>query len=82
MLPSAGGGLTVKAIERKEGLDCMRSARLGPVEMEGPEWLDREKAREDPEAGKERGLKGGGKQITLDPEQFARAHMRPGAGRS
>ena len=32
-----------------------------PVELEGPEWLDGEKAREDPEAGQERGLRGGGK---------------------
>ena len=29
MLPSVGGGLTVRAIERKEGLECTRSARLG-----------------------------------------------------
>ena len=31
-----------------------------PVELEGPEWLDGEKARDDPEAGQERGLRGGG----------------------
>ena len=53
-----------------------------PVELEGPEWLDGEKAREDPEAGQERGLRGGGQQSTLDPEQVARAPRRPGAGRS
>ena len=28
-----------------------------PVELEGPEWLDGEKARDDPEAGQERELK-------------------------
>jgi hypothetical protein len=26
-----------------------------PVELEGPEWLNGEKARDDPEAGQERG---------------------------
>ena len=51
-------------------------------ELEGLEWLDGEKAREDPEAGQERALRGGGRQSTLDPEQIARAPMRPGAGRS
>ena len=30
MLPSVGIGLTVKARERKEGLECTRNARLGP----------------------------------------------------
>ena len=62
----------MRAIERKEGLECTRSAQAGtvPVELEGPEWLDGEKAREDPEAGQERGLRGGGKQSTLDPEQI------------
>ena len=30
-----------------------------PVELEGPEWLNGEKARDDPEAGQERGLRGG-----------------------
>ena len=30
LLASVGGGLTVRAIERKEGLECTRSARLGP----------------------------------------------------
>ena len=39
-----------------------------PVELEGPEWLDGEKARDDPEAGQERGLRGGGQQSTLDPD--------------
>ena len=37
------------------------------MELEGPEWLDGEKARDDPEAGQERGLRGGGEQSTLDP---------------
>ena len=29
-----------------------------PVELEGPEWLNGEKARDDPEAGQERRLRG------------------------
>ena len=36
MLPSVGGGLTVRAIERKEGLECKRSARL---ELGGPKFI-------------------------------------------
>ena len=34
-----------------------------PVELEGPEWLDGEKARDDPDAGQERGLRGGGQHL-------------------
>ena len=30
LLPSVGGGPTVRAIERKVGLECKRKARLGP----------------------------------------------------
>ena len=46
MLPSVGGGLTVRAIERKEGLDsleCTRCARLGPSGVGRPrvvEWRE------------------------------------------
>ena len=45
MLPSVGGGLTVKAIEREEGLECTRSARLGPSGVGRPRVVEGEKAR-------------------------------------
>ena len=41
MLPSIGGGLTVRAIERKEGLECTRSARLGPSGVGRPTVVGR-----------------------------------------
>ena len=41
MLPSVGGGLTVKATERKEGLECTRSARLGPSGIGRPRVVGR-----------------------------------------
>ena len=69
--------------------ECQAGTQWSPVgrpslprQPSRPEWLDGEKSREDPEAGQERGLRGGGKQSTLNPEQLARAPMRPGAGRS
>ena len=41
MLPSVWGGLTVRAIERKEGLECTRSARLGPCGVGRPRVVGR-----------------------------------------
>ena len=41
MLPSVGDGLTVKAIERKEGLECTRSAKLGPSGVGRPRVVER-----------------------------------------
>ena len=60
MLPSVGDGLTVKAIERKEGLECARSARLGPSGVGRPRVVGRKKAWDDPETGQERGMRGWG----------------------
>ena len=41
MLPPVGGGLTVRAIERKEGLECTRSAGLGPSGVGRPRVVER-----------------------------------------
>ena len=41
MLPSVGGGLTVRAIKRKKELECTRSARLGPSGVGRPRVVGR-----------------------------------------
>jgi len=48
LLPSVGGGLTVRAIERKEGLECTRSARLGPSGVGRPRVVGRRKGEGGP----------------------------------
>ena len=42
-----------------------------PVELEGPEWLNGEKAWDDPEAGQDRGLRGGGEQMHVGPRAMS-----------
>ena len=59
----------------KRGIRVHEEPGWDPVELEGPEWLPGRR-------GGERGLRGGEQQSTLDPEQLARAPMRPGAGSS
>jgi hypothetical protein len=70
-----GGGMSQKcrgrdgeteSVSDKEGEK--RGIRVDPVEMAGSELLDGEKAWEDPDAGQERGMRGGEEQDTLDPE--------------
>ena len=46
MLPSVGGGLAVRAIERKEGLECTRSARLGPSGVGRPRVVGQREGEE------------------------------------
>ena len=42
MLPLVGGGLTVKAIEKKRDYSARGVPGWDPMELEGPEWLDGE----------------------------------------
>ena len=79
MLPSVRGGLAVRASERKEGLECTRSTRLGPSGVGRPRVVGRKEGEGGPLKQDKRGW---GEQSTLDPEEVARAPMRPGAGRS
>ena len=48
-----------------------------PVELEGPEWFDGEKVREDPEAGQERGLRGGGEAKHVGPRAISQSPYVP-----
>ena len=79
MLPSVGGGLTVRAIERKEGLECTRRARLGPKGVGRPRVVGRRKGEGGSGSRTRARIEGRWEEkhaVTLDPEQLARAPMR------
>ena len=67
MLPSVGVGITVKEIEREEGLECTRSARLRPSGVGRPRVVGRREGEGGPGSRTRARIEGRGEAKHIGP---------------
>ena len=71
MLTSVWGGLTVRAMERKEGLESTRSARLGPSGVGRPRVVGRREGEGGPESRTRARIEGRGEAKHVRPRAIS-----------
>ena len=77
MLPSVGGGLTVRSRERKEGLECAKSARLGPSGVGRPRVVERREGEGGPGGRTRAKIEGRGEAKHVGPRAISQSSFAP-----
>ena len=77
MLPSVGVELTVRATERKEGLERARSARLGPSGVGSPRVVGRRGGEGGPGSRTRARIEGRGEAKHVGPRAISQSPYAP-----